>query len=87
MRVVGRGAAHAAPGCAFRAARPLPKPSVGTERGVFFGSQVGRVAARVHARDDRRAGPLIIEEADSSTIVPPGWQARLDAWGNIVAER
>jgi N-methylhydantoinase A len=31
-------------------------------------------------------GPLIIEEYDATTVVPPGWQARLDSWGNIVVE-
>jgi N-methylhydantoinase A len=31
-------------------------------------------------------GPLIVEEADSTTIVPPGWVARLDARRNIVIE-
>ncbi|MBI4505037.1 MAG: hydantoinase/oxoprolinase family protein [Chloroflexi bacterium] len=91
VRVVGRVRRAADPGRAFRAARPQPGPSVGTERGVYFGPQVGHVVARVHPRDDLRAaplaGPLIIEEADSSTIVQPGWQARLDAWGNIVVER
>ncbi|SHG45163.1 hydantoinase/oxoprolinase family protein [Bradyrhizobium erythrophlei] len=31
-------------------------------------------------------GPLIVEEADSTTIVPPGWLASLDARRNIVIE-
>jgi N-methylhydantoinase A len=29
------------------------------------------------------AGPLLIDEYDSTIVVPPGMQARLDAQGNI----
>jgi N-methylhydantoinase A len=35
---------------------------------------------------ETRAGPLAIEEADTTIIVPPGCQARLDAWGNVEIE-
>jgi N-methylhydantoinase A len=34
----------------------------------------------------QRAGPLAIEEPDTTIIVPPGCRARLDAWGNIEIE-
>lgn len=30
------------------------------------------------------AGPAIIQQVDSTTVVPPGSSARVDAWGNIV---
>ncbi len=33
------------------------------------------------------AGPAVIEQLDSTTVVPDGWTARLDRYGNIVAER
>ena len=32
-------------------------------------------------------GPAVIEQFDSTTVLPPGWHARLDNFGNIVAER
>jgi N-methylhydantoinase A len=32
-------------------------------------------------------GPLFVEEADSTTVVHPGWRARLDEFGNVVVER
>jgi N-methylhydantoinase A len=32
-------------------------------------------------------GPLIIEEYDATTVVPPGWRAALDAGGNIMIDR
>ena len=31
-----------------------------------------------------RAGPLIVEEYDSTCVVPPGARAETDAAGNIV---
>ncbi len=33
------------------------------------------------------AGPAIVEQLDSTTIVPDGWSMRCDAWGNLVLER
>jgi N-methylhydantoinase A len=32
-------------------------------------------------------GPAVIEQFDATTVLPPGWRARLDKFGNIVAER
>ena len=31
-----------------------------------------------------KPGPLLIDEYDATTLVPPGCRARLDAHGNIV---
>jgi N-methylhydantoinase A len=33
------------------------------------------------------AGPAVIEEDTTTTVVPPGWRARLDEHGNLVLER
>ena len=35
---------------------------------------------------DARPGPLIIEEYDATTVVPPGCAARLDEWSNVVID-
>ena len=32
-------------------------------------------------------GPLIVEEYDSTTVVPPGWNATADQWSNIILEK
>jgi N-methylhydantoinase A len=32
-------------------------------------------------------GPAAIEQFDATTIVPPGWSARVDAKRNLVIER
>jgi N-methylhydantoinase A len=29
-------------------------------------------------------GPAIVEQMDSTIVVPPGWQAEVDDYGNIV---
>ena len=31
--------------------------------------------------------PCIVEEYDATCLVPPGWTARLDTYGNIVMTR
>jgi N-methylhydantoinase A len=31
----------------------------------------------------RLTGPAIIEQLDSTTVVPPGWGAEVDEWLNI----
>jgi N-methylhydantoinase A len=36
--------------------------------------------------DGERAGPLLVDEADSTCVVPPGCVARLDEHGNIEVE-
>ena len=32
-------------------------------------------------------GPLIVEQMDTTTVVPPGWSLRVDGLGNLVLER
>lgn len=63
----------------------------GESRRVFFGPIRGWAAAPVVTRQSlsgrTEAGPLIVEEYDSTTVVPPGWSASLDATGNIILER
>jgi N-methylhydantoinase A len=58
-----------------------------TQRKVYFGPEYGTretpVLSRWDLDEDAKPGPLIIEEYDATTVVPPGCQARLDEWGNI----
>ena len=32
-------------------------------------------------------GPAIVDQLDSTTVVPPGWQADVDEWLNIRMHR
>jgi N-methylhydantoinase A len=59
------------------------------ERPVSFDGEW--VATAVLARDALGAGaefdgPAIVEQTDSTTVVPPGARARVDAWGNIIID-
>jgi N-methylhydantoinase A len=76
--------------------RPAPRPPVGAARGAggerraSFGPEGGLLSTPILARADLTGaplpGPLIVEEYDSTTVVPPGCAARRDEWGNIVIE-
>jgi len=64
--------------------------AAGTRR-AYFGPALGwhetPVIARSALGTTPRAGPLIVEEYDATTVVRPGWSARLDGWNDIVIER
>ncbi|MBM3775616.1 MAG: hypothetical protein FJW37_10710 [Acidobacteria bacterium] len=56
-------------------------------RPAWFGPRHGSIDTPVLGRgglsSEFRSGPLLIDEYDSTTVVPPGCQARLDSHGNI----
>jgi N-methylhydantoinase A len=60
------------------------------DRMVYFGAGYGMRKTPVLRRNDlsaqSRSGPLIIQEYDTSVVVPPGCDASLDAHGNIIIE-
>ncbi len=63
-------------------------PSEDTRR-AYFGADAGWQNAAVINRDallDTRVGPLIIEEYDSTCVVPPDASASRDPYGNIIVE-
>ena len=61
------------------------------ERQVYFGKDIGWVQTPLTNRQSLDAsaqdGPLVIEEYDSTTIVPPGWAAKIDQLKNILVEK
>ena len=73
----------AAPGAAGAAPEASPKPG-GTDSGrrrmVRFPDESAPVETRIVARDSlavgvRLAGPAIVEQEDTTTLIPPGWTA------------
>jgi N-methylhydantoinase A len=56
-------------------------------RPAFFGPAVGTIETptcnRAALLAGERAGPLLVDEVDSTCVVPPGCAARLDSFGNI----
>ena len=66
------------------ASRNGAKPA---SRRAYFGDEHGWLETPVLSRadlTDSRAGPLIVEEYDSTCVVPPGTRAERDVAGNIV---
>jgi N-methylhydantoinase A len=63
--------------------------SPGTTRDAYFG-EAGVLRTPVINRHDLSeqplAGPVIVEEYDATTVVPPGAAVRLDGAGNIVID-
>lgn len=60
------------------------------ERPIYFGPELGNhlvpVLSRGELTDQPRKGPIIVEEYDSTCIVPPFGHASLDSAGNILIE-
>ena len=88
LRVIGavpsRGAKRLLP--APRAAS-MPRPR---ERQAYFGAHIGLVPTAVIDRTGLtgapRPGPLIIEEYEGTTVIPPGATASVDAHANIIVK-
>lgn len=61
------------------------------QRDVYFGTDRGWASVPIVSRQDlaeaTTEGPLIVEEYDSTTVVPPGWNASADQWSNIILEK
>jgi N-methylhydantoinase A len=58
-----------------------------TDREAYFGAKRGTIRTPVIARSDlgaaRDAGPLLIDEYDSTIVIPPGCTACRDQQGNV----
>ncbi|MFC6730801.1 hydantoinase/oxoprolinase family protein, partial [Natronoarchaeum mannanilyticum] len=62
------------------------------EREVAFGQEGGRVSTPIYDRaglDPGREfdGPAIVEQAESTTVVPPDWRAAVRADGTMLLTR
>jgi len=64
------------------------RKKAGASRRAYFGPKHGWLETPVIDREDlhdvRSEGPIIVEEYDATTVVPPGCHATLDTWENIV---
>ena len=68
--------------------KPVDLPS----RRIHVFGIFGPLEARVLARDAMPvgfafAGPALVQQADTTTLVEPGWSGRVDAAGNLVLEQ
>lgn len=65
-----------------------PPPEAVSRRRTYFDETGGRVDTPVYAREQLEAGtrivgPAIIEQLDSTTVIPPSTPAVIDEWHNI----
>jgi N-methylhydantoinase A len=61
-------------------------------RPVWFDSTDAAVETPLYLRSDLPAGtqlegPAVVDQLDSTTVVPPGWRAEVDEWLNIRMHR
>ena len=91
IRVVARGISEESRVPEHMAPIAHNTASVSADRQVFFADGHGWLETPVVSRDAldgaRSDGPLIVEEYDSTTVVPPAWRASLDSLRNIILEK
>jgi N-methylhydantoinase A len=87
LRVVG---AIAPPQTGSLALDAASTPGTGSVRPVYFGSEQGLfdtpVVARADLQETPLPGPMIIEEYEGTTVIPPDASAWRDRYDNIVIE-
>jgi N-methylhydantoinase A len=72
----------------FLTRRSAPEHRKSASRAVYFGADLGwldtPVVGRAEVPDRHISGPMIVEEYDTTTVVPPDCQVLQDEWGNII---
>ena len=56
-------------------------------RDAYFGPKHGLLKTAIYRRidiTDKKLGPLVIEEPDTTVVVPPGWSVSRDQYGSLV---
>ena len=90
LKIVGRGLSGT-PRIPARVERAQERIAKEGTRRAYFGPELGWRETRLMPRKALGAkpvaGPLIVEEYDVTTVVRPGWSARVDDWNNIICER
>jgi N-methylhydantoinase A len=91
LEVIGRGIPERPRAGAAAAASLAPDIAIAEpRRRAYFGPQrrwLDTVVVNRSALTAPHDGPCIIEEYDATCLVPPGWTARLDEYGNIAIKR
>ncbi|MEX2643166.1 MAG: hydantoinase/oxoprolinase family protein, partial [Acetobacterales bacterium] len=90
LKVVGRGVTDESR-VPDRVTRDREDSTKAGSRKAFFGDEHGWLETQLMPRTGLKGGtvqgPLIVEEYDCTTVIPPGWSAALDEWNNIVIEK
>ncbi len=90
LKAVGQGLS-ATPRLPDSITLPQQTQPISAARQAYYGPDHGwletPVVPRAALNGTPKAGPLIVEEYDSTTVVRPGWNAQLDSWNNIVINK
>jgi N-methylhydantoinase A len=90
LRLVGRAASHERIGHgSLKVARRAADPPGAAMRRAYFGEKWGLIDTPVVARQEINGaarGPLLIDEYDATTVVPPDAQVSLDEQGNLILQ-
>ena len=74
----------------FSSLQPRNSQSLTSNRRCYFGRETGWLEVPVLSRDglgsEPESGPFIIEEYDTTILVPPRCTAQRDEWGNVVID-
>ncbi|WP_067934683.1 hydantoinase/oxoprolinase family protein [Alicyclobacillus kakegawensis] len=86
VRIIGN--THKPPLSTVSPATASPRPSA--SRQILFRGKT--YAAEVYPRSGLRAGhhfrgPAIVEQSDTTVLILPGWEARVDTYGNLLITR
>ncbi len=73
-----------------RSPRPVSEAEKGSRK--LYLNAATAVEATLYERDRLEVGsaitgPAIVEQFDATTVIPPGWRARVDAYRNLMLER
>ena len=71
---------------------PSPRKAQKDERAVHFQETAAVVSCPIYERDlllagNRIRGPAVVEQADSTIVIPPSFEARVDAHGRLIMTR
>jgi N-methylhydantoinase A len=64
--------------------------STNAARKAYFGPGPGSLEVSIRRREqitNEQPGPMIIEEPDTTVVVPPGWKVSRDGYGNLLLTR
>src|SRR4029453_17504640 len=91
LRVEATGTVRKAELLAHPETGPDASGAIVQRRAVWLAEAGDSVDCPIYARDalspgNRIAGPAIVEQMDATTLVPPGWSARVDSYLNLILE-
>src|SRR5437868_11274092 len=90
LEVIGRGVPQTPRAASAAAAALAPDIAIADRRRRAYFGPKGWLDANVINRSNLKTahpGPCIVEEYDATCLIPPGWNARLDEYGNIAMSR